>query len=168
MEDISRVNYLVPVSCECGSSVRKVLCGSLILGGKSTAFRHLLGNHVLVRHLLSVALDATAMRLRLLLTAVLQVLVFALGIFRRQLGATRTVQPARPLPFPPSRARVRCWRSRPSPCCRWPHASAPQGVHTVVAARPKLRASPVIADRDRLHAWACETRTRKCQFGLSI
>ena len=23
-------------------------------------------------------------------------------------------------------------------------------------------------DRDRLHGWACETRTRKCQFGLSI
>ena len=23
-------------------------------------------------------------------------------------------------------------------------------------------------DGDRLHGWACETRTRKCQFGLSI
>jgi hypothetical protein len=30
------------------------------------------------------------------------------------------------------------------------------------------RAASVIADRDRLHAWGGETRTRKCQFGISI
>ena len=34
------------------------------------------------------------------------------------------------------------------------------------ATRARLGALPT--DRDRLHGWACETRTRKCQFGLSI